>query len=104
MATLNRKKRTRSPHHFDLVDDLPHAFQAGYRLLGELFELEARHLTAKEESTCVTLAPDSLHAQMRLVEDALFGDLGGFLHIGHSTTILTSATRKHNGIGLLCEG
>ena len=68
-----------SPHHLDLVDYFPHSFHSDDRFLGKLLEIEARHLTPKQQSPSVEFAPEPLHRQMRLMENPLLGCVGGFL-------------------------
>jgi hypothetical protein len=68
-----------SPEDFDFVDDLFDAFHIGNGFLGELFEIETRHLSAQYEPSGVEIAPNPLHGQVRLVDDSTFGGFGDLL-------------------------
>jgi hypothetical protein len=82
MATTLGAINQTSPNHLDLVDHLPHSFHADDRFLGKLLEIEARHLSPKEQSPSVKLAPEPLHCQMRLMKESMLGCFGGHLCIG----------------------
>ena len=64
--------KTLLPNDLDLVDHLGHAVQPGNGGLGQLLQIETWDLAAKIEPLAVVFAPDSLHREVRLVQDPVF--------------------------------
>ncbi len=59
------------PNNLDFVDHLGHAIQVGNSRLCQLLQVETWNLAAEIEPHALIFTPDSLHRQMRLVQNTV---------------------------------